>query len=51
VPKLAAGESHRATIDYAVHVGAQDVGDVLRRIAAIQTRQKPVINREPEKKD
>jgi galactose mutarotase-like enzyme len=51
VPKLSAGESHRATIDYAVHVGAQDVGDVMKRIAAIQARQKPVIHRAPEKKD
>lgn len=51
VPKLAPGESYRATIDYAIHVGAQDVGDVVKRIETIQTRQKLVINREPEKKD
>ncbi len=50
VPRLAAGESYRATIDYVIHVGAQDVGEVVKRIGAIQSRQKPVIHREPEKK-
>ncbi len=50
VPKLAPGESYRATIDYVIHVGAQDVGEVVKRIGAIQSRQKPVIHRKPEKK-
>lgn len=49
VPKLAPGESYRATIDYAIHTSAQDVGELVKRIATIQSRQKPVIHREPEK--
>ncbi len=50
VPKLAPGESHRATIDYAIHANSQEVCDVVKRIAAIQARQKSVIHREPEKR-
>ncbi len=51
VPKLAPGESYSATIDHAIHVGVQEVKSVTSCIAAIQARQKPVINRAPEKRD
>ena len=36
VPKLAAGASRTFHIDYAVHIGAEDVRDAEQRIAAFQ---------------
>ena len=51
VPKLAPGESWSATIDYAIHIGAEDVKRVADRIAAIQSATKPVLEEQPEKKD
>lgn len=48
VPKLASGASYSATIDYAIHIGAEQVNDVANRISAIQGNQKLVIARQPE---
>jgi hypothetical protein len=50
VPKLSPGASCSATIDYAIHLGVPEVNRVVKRIAAIQAQQKPVIQRQPEKK-
>ena len=36
VPKLAAGEARSFTVDFAVHVGAEQVGEVARRITEVQ---------------
>ncbi len=51
VPQLAPGASHSATIDYAIHIGTEQVKRVADRIFAIQGKQKPVVDRQPEKKD
>lgn len=51
VPKLAPGASRSATIDYAIHIGAEQVSRVAGRISAIQGNQQPVIASQPEKKD
>jgi hypothetical protein len=51
VPKLAPDASWSATIDYAVHIGADDVKRVSERVAAIQGARKPVIENTPEKKE
>lgn len=51
VPELLPGASHSATIDYAIHFGVPEVRRVVKRISAIQARQKPVIQRQPKKKN
>lgn len=51
VPKLAPGESHRASIDFAIHHGIESVQGVAKEIAAIQGQIKPVLDSSPEKKD
>jgi hypothetical protein len=51
VPKLAPGASYSATIDYAIHIGAKEVKRVANRIRVIQRQRKPVIDKQPEKKD
>jgi hypothetical protein len=51
VPKLFPGETHSATIDFAIHVGAEDTQHLADQIAAIQGETKPVIDQTPEKKD
>lgn len=51
VPKLAPGESHRASIDFGIHYGVGAVQSVVKEIAAIQGEIKPVIESAPEKKD
>jgi len=51
VPKLAPGASHRATIDFAIHIGTDQVDAVAKRIAAIQGDQKPVLDEQPERKE
>lgn len=51
VPKLAPGASRSATIDYAIHIGAEQVSRVAGHISAIQGNQQPVIASQPEKMD
>ncbi len=51
VPKLAPGASWSATIDFAIHIGADDVKRVGDRVAAIQGANKPVIEDKPENKE
>jgi galactose mutarotase-like enzyme len=51
VPKLAPGASHSATIDFAIHVGAEDAKRLTERVAAIQGATKPVLEQQPEKKE
>jgi hypothetical protein len=40
VPKLAAGASRSATIDFTIHTGTEDVKHIAKRIAAIQGNDK-----------
>jgi galactose mutarotase-like enzyme len=51
VPKLAPGESHRASIDFAIHHGVDSVQGMMKEIAEIQGQIKPVVDSTPEKKD
>jgi len=51
VPKLFPGETHSATIDFAIHTGAEETQRLAERIAAIQGETNPVIDQAPEKKD
>lgn len=49
VPKLAPGASHHATIDFAIHVGAAEVGQVNEYIARLQGSRKVIVDERPEK--
>ncbi len=51
VPKLKAGESHTATIDFAIHLEGGAVQAAADRIARLQGDTKPVIDAQPEPKD
>ena len=51
VPKLAAGASHSATIDFTIHAGAEDVKHIAERVAAIQGTAAPLLKTQPENKD
>ena len=51
VPKLKAGESHTATIDFAIHLDGGSVKNATDRIAKLQGDTKPVIDAQPEPKD
>ena len=51
VPKLAAGASHSATIDFTIHANAEETKRVADQIAAIQGEVKPVLDDTPEKKE
>jgi hypothetical protein len=51
VPKLAAGASRTFTVDFAIHVGADQVKAAAARVAAIQGPRMPQVDREPEKLD
>jgi hypothetical protein len=51
VPKLKAGESHTATIDFAIHLDGGAVKSAADRIAKIRGDTKPTIDTEPESKD
>jgi hypothetical protein len=51
VPKLAPGQSHSATIDFAILGDADAVKSVGDKIAGLQARTKTVIDSAPEKKD
>ena len=51
VPALSPGESHYMTIDFAVHVGADEVQKAAREIEQIQGDRRPLINEKPEKKE
>jgi len=51
VPSLSPGESHFMTIDFGVHVGAEEVQKVAREIEQIQGDRRPLINEKPEKKE
>ena len=47
----AAGASHTASIDVAIHVGVDRVKSVANRIAAMQGDRAAVVDKQPEKKD
>ncbi len=51
VPKIAAGASYTAAIDYAIHTDAASVKAVADKIAKLQGDTKPEIALEPEKKE
>ena len=47
VPKLAPGAEWKASFDVSIHLGADEVGKVAERIAAIQAGRKPRIDADP----
>jgi hypothetical protein len=49
VPKLAAGASYHAAIDFSIQVGSEDVRQVADRIAAIQQGRKPILRPAPDR--
>jgi len=49
VPKLASGASRTMTLDFAVHVSADEVTAITDRIATIQGRQQFLIDERPQK--
>jgi len=51
VPKIAAGATYTATIDYTIHTDAASVKAVAEKIAKLQGDKVPQIDAEPEKKD
>jgi len=51
VPKLAPGASYPMTIDWAIHVGADEVRGAADRIAAIQGSKTPTLDTQPEQKE
>ncbi|MEA3209731.1 MAG: hypothetical protein QOE70_2788 [Chthoniobacter sp.] len=51
VPKLAAGESHSATIDFTIHTSAEETKLLAEQIAQVQGEVKPVLLDTPENKD
>jgi hypothetical protein len=51
VPKLKAGESRSATIDFAIHTTGPEVQKAAERVARLQGDTKPAIDAEPEPKD
>jgi hypothetical protein len=51
VPKLAAGASHHAAIDFTIYGNAEETGKLTDRISALQGGVKPVLDDKPEKKD
>jgi galactose mutarotase-like enzyme len=51
VPKLAPGAMHSATMDFGIHIGADAVRGVAKKVAAIQGAKQPVLEISPEKKD
>lgn len=51
VPKLAAGASRTATIDFGIHTGAEAVKAIAEHIGAIQGAKKLTLEAAPEKKD
>jgi len=51
VPKLAAGESHNATIDFTIHTNADETKRLAEQIATLQGDVKPVLDEAPEKND
>jgi hypothetical protein len=51
VPKLAAGASRTFTLEFAIHVGPDQVKAATARVAAIQGTRQPQVDREPEKID
>jgi len=50
VPKLAAGASHEATIDFAIHRGVEEVRAKAERIAAIQGERRTTVDDKPTSK-
>jgi hypothetical protein len=51
VPKLAAGESRKATIDFTIHTGSEETKRLQQKIARLQGDTKPALEEKPEKKD
>ena len=47
VPRLAPGASHAMAIDFAIHVGVDEVKQVADRIAQIQGKDAPIIDDKP----
>ncbi len=50
VPKLAPGASHRATLDFAIHIGNEPIKQLSNRIRAIQGDVQPILDSHPEQK-
>jgi hypothetical protein len=48
VPKLAPGASRTMTLDFAIHVGADEVAAITDRIVTIQGRQQSLIDERPQ---
>jgi hypothetical protein len=51
VPKLKSGESHKATIDFTILKGRQQISRLEDHIQAVQQNQKPTIETKPEDKE
>jgi hypothetical protein len=51
VPSLSPGASYFMTLDFAIHVGTAEVGQVAQEIARIQGDRRPLVNEKPEKKE
>ena len=51
VPKLAPGKNYSATIDFTIHVSADEVAEVAGRISALQGGVQSVLDDHPEDKD
>ena len=51
VPKLKSGESHKATIDFTILKGRQQISRLEDHIQALQQNQKPTIETKPEDKE
>jgi hypothetical protein len=51
VPKLVPGGTHWASIDFAIHLGADQVANVSERIKAIQGDRKTIVDEKPGNKD
>ena len=51
VPKLGPGASHTMTLDFAIHVKADEIATVTKEIAAIQGGYRPTVDDRPVKQE
>ncbi len=51
VPSLSPGESHYMTLDFAIHVGTNEVEQIAQEIGRIQGNHQPILRDKPEKKE
>jgi hypothetical protein len=51
VPRLSAGASRSFTVDFAIHIGADEVKAAVDRVAAIQGSSRPRVDRKPDEGD